>query len=127
LYQIGEPVPSYGLYRCTTCGLMIPLNAGEKLPACPTGCVGPIWTFYNEKSAPASGEVREVTESFSALDLNGDPRAIPAGAWLAGVDVGPRYRDERNADPSLAAFHFDGRVYFGSAQELFRKSKVIQA
>ena len=119
MYRIKEQVSTAGLYRCTTCGLLIPLNAGETLPACPSRCADANWTFFNEKWSSPPGEIRETAESFPALDLTGDPRQIPVGARLTEVNLGP----ER--DPNLAAFHFDGQVYFGSAYELFQKTRVI--
>lgn len=125
LYKANEQVFNPGLYRCTTCGVMIPVNAGEALPACPNRCVDAIWTFFNEKWDTLP-EVREATQSFPALALSGDPRSIPVGARLTDVRLGPEDRGIPNRDPKLAAFHFDGQVYFGSAYELFQKSKVIQ-
>jgi hypothetical protein len=102
---------------------MIPVNAGETLPACPGRCVDAIWTFFNEKWTPPPAEVREVTGSFPALDLSGDPRSIPVGARLTDVRLGPEQPGNPNRDLNLAAFHFDGRVYFSSAYELFQNSK----
>jgi hypothetical protein len=116
LYRVNEQVTQPGLYRCTTCGVTIPVNAGEALPACPSRCADAIWTFFNEKWSPPPGEIRETAEPFPALDLTGDPRRIPVGARLTDVHLGP----ER-----LASFHFDGQVYFGSSAELFHKTRVI--
>ena len=116
MYRVKEQVAHSGLYRCTTCGLMIPVNAGETLPACPTRCADAIWTFFNEKRSAPPGEIRETAEVFPALDLAGDPRQIPVGARLTEIHLGP----ER-----LAAFHFDGQVYFVSTDELFHKTRVI--
>ncbi len=116
MYRVNEEVSQPGLYRCTTCGVTIPVNAGEALPACPSRCADAIWTFFNEKWSPPPGEIRETAEPFPALDLTGDPRRIPVGARLTDVHLGP----ER-----LASFHFDGQVYFGSSAELFHKTRVI--
>ncbi len=116
LYKVKEKVSHAGLYRCTTCGVMIPVNAGETLPACPSRCVDAIWTFFDEKWSAPPGEIRETAEVFPALDVTGDPRQIPVGARLTEVHLG---------SPKLAAFHFDGQVYFGSADELFQKTRVI--
>ena len=116
MYRVNEQVSQPGLYRCTTCGVTIPVNAGEALPACPSRCADAIWTFFNEKWSPPPGEIRETAEPFPALDLTGDPRHIPVGARLTDVHLGP----ER-----LASFHFDGQVYFGSSAELFHKTRVI--
>lgn len=116
MYKAKEQVAQPGLYRCTTCGVIIPLNAGEALPACPTRCADSIWTYFNEKWSDPPGEVRETAEAFPALDLTGDPRQIPVGARLTEINLGP----ER-----VAAFHFDGQVYFGSSDELFQKTRVI--
>jgi len=124
LYRVKEQVSDAGLYRCTTCGVLIPVNAGESLPACPSKCADPIWTFFNEKwSIP--GEIRETAESFPALDLAGDPRQIPVGARLTEIRFGPDRQGLPYPDPKLAAFHFDGQVYFGSAYELLHKTRVI--
>jgi len=104
---------------------MIPVNAGEALPSCPSRCVDAIWTFFNEKWNAPPGEAREATESFSALALSGDPRAIPVGAQLTDVRLGPDDRGLQDREPKLVAFYFDGQVYFGSASELFQKTRVI--
>jgi hypothetical protein len=105
---------------------MIPANDGEVLPACPNHCVDNIWTFFNDKSGAAPTESREATDSFQALDLTGEPRAIPAGATLTDVRFGPEDQGGLRKDRNVAAFRFDGRVYFGSADALFQKTKVIQ-
>ena len=104
---------------------MIPVNAGESLPICPSRCADGIWTFYNER-AVSSGETRECLESFPALDFAGEPNIIPAGAWLTEVSLGPGAATDLQSEPSLAAFHFEGRVYFVSARELLQKTKVIK-
>jgi hypothetical protein len=124
LYRAKERVTQSGLYRCTTCGVMIPLNAGEELPECPSHCADVIWTYFNEKWSAPPVEVREATESFEALDINGEHALIPAGAQLSDVGLGPSHAGSLNDTPSLAAFHFDGQVYFGSAAEFFKKTKV---
>lgn len=116
MYRVKEQVLHSGLYRCTTCGVTIPVNASETLPACPSRCADAIWTYFNEKWSAPPEETRETAEAFPALDLTGDPRQIPVGARLTEVNLGP----ER-----LAAFHFDGQVYFGSTDELFQKTRVI--
>jgi hypothetical protein len=125
VYKTKEQVLDSGLYRCTTCGVMIPVEAGESLPQCPSRCPDPIWTFFNEKWQAAPEEVRETAESFPAHDLSGDPRQIPVGARLTEISLGPQRHGQAPRDPKLAAFHFDGQVYFGSATELFQKTKVI--
>lgn len=106
---------------------MIPVNAGEVLPTCPSRCADAIWTFFNEKWHAPSGEVREAVESFPALDLTGDPRQIPVGARLVEVHLGPAPPGHPLGDPKLASFHFDGQVYFGSADELFQKTRIISS
>jgi hypothetical protein len=125
LYRVNDPVPYAGLYRCTTCGVMIPANAGELLPACPSRCADAIWSFFNDKWGAPPGEIRETDEAFPALDLSGDPREIPVGARLTEVHLGPEHPGLPRADPKLAAFHFEGQVYFGSADVLFHKTRVI--
>jgi len=125
MYKVREQVSQSGLYRCTTCGVMIPLNAGETLPACPSRCADAIWTFFNEKWSAPPGEIRETTESFAALNLSGDPRQLPVGARLTEVHLGPEHPGLPRTDPKLAAFHFDGQVYFGSAAELLQKTTLI--
>jgi hypothetical protein len=125
LYKVKEQVSNAGLYRCTTCGVMIPVNAGDTLPACPSRCADAIWTFFNEKWSAPPGEIREATEAFPALDLSGDPRQIPVGARLTEINLGPERLGLPGTDPKVAAFHFDGRVYFGSAYELFQKTRPI--
>jgi len=125
LFKADEQVSKSGLYRCTTCGLMIPVNPGERLPACPNRCADAIWTFFNQSWDSPPGEVREASETFRAHDLDGEPRQIPAGARLTGIHFGPDLPDTGHANPKLAAFHFEGQVYFGSAAELFRKTTVI--
>ena len=119
MYKANEQVAQSGLYRCTTCGITIPMNAGESLSRCPTGCADAIWTFFDEKWHAPAGETREVLEPFPGLDLTGDPQQMPAGARLTDVQPG----DPHEA-PSLAAFRYDGRVYFASARELFQKTKA---
>jgi len=104
---------------------MIPVDAGEVLPTCPTRCPDVIWTFFDQKWHSPPGEVREAAEAFPALDLRGDPRQIPAGARLTDVSLGPQQPGFAIRDPKLAAFHFDGRVYFGSASELFSKTRIV--
>jgi hypothetical protein len=104
---------------------MIPVNAGETLPRCPSQCVDPIWTFFNEKWSAPQDEIREAIQTFPALDLKGDRRSIPVGARLTEVRLGPERPGEPNPDPNLAAFHFDGQVYFGSAFELFHKTRLV--
>jgi len=104
---------------------MTPVNAGETLPACPSRCADAIWTFFNEKWSSPPGEVRETAEAFSALDLSGNPREIPVGALLTDIHLGPEHPDLPRTDPKLAAFHFDGQVYFGSADQLFNKTRII--
>jgi hypothetical protein len=125
LYRVKEQVSHAGLYRCTTCGVIIPVNEGETLPACPSRCADAIWTFFNEKWSTPPGEIRETAAPFPALDLSGDPRQIPVGARLTEVNLGPERPGFPAADPKLAAFHFDGQVYFGSAYELFLKTRII--
>jgi hypothetical protein len=125
VYKAKESVIHSGLYRCTTCGVMIPVDSGETLPACPSRCLDAIWTFFNEKWYPPPGEIREAAEAFPALDLTGDPHRIPAGARLTEVKLGPEQPGHAMRDPKLAAFNFDGQVYFGSAHELFQKTRVI--
>ncbi len=125
MYKAKERVIHSGLYRCTTCGVMIPVDSGETLPACPSRCLDAIWTFFNEKWYPPPGEIREAAEAFPALDLTGDPHRIPAGARLTEVKLGPEQPGHAMRDPKLAAFNFDGQVYFGSAHELFQKTRVI--
>jgi hypothetical protein len=125
VYKIKERVLQAGLYRCTTCGVLIPINAGEMLPACPSRCADAIWTFFNDKWSTPPGEVRETAESFPALDLSGDPRQIPVGARLTEVHLGPDRPGVPGANAKLAAFHFDGQVYFGSADELFHKTRLV--
>jgi hypothetical protein len=125
LYRVKEQVVHSGLYRCTSCGVMIPIEAGEILPTCPSRCPDAIWSYFNEKWHAPPGEIREATDDFAALDLTGDARRIPAGARLTEVHLGPEQPGHALRDPKLAAFHFDGQVYFGSAYELFQKSKAI--
>lgn len=125
MYRAKEQVSQAGLYRCTTCGVLIPVNAGEILPICPSRCPDAIWTFFNEKWSAPAGEIRETAEPFPALDLMGDPHQIPVGARLTEVHLGPEHPGLPAKDPKLAAFHFDGQVYFGSAYEIFRKTRVI--
>ena len=105
---------------------MIPLNEGEALPGCPSRCTDGIWTFYDERLGPPATETRETLETFSALDLAGERTAIPAGARLSDVHLGPGPQDAAHPNPSLAAFHFKGQVYFVSAQELLEKTKVSE-
>jgi hypothetical protein len=125
LYQANEQAPNAGLYRCTTCGVMIPLNAAEKLPACPTRCADVIWTFFNEKFSVPQTETREAVSSFAALDLSGDPQPIPVGARLSDVRLGPEPQGKPGRDPDLAAFRFDGKVYFSSAAQVIQNSKLV--
>jgi len=125
LFRVKEQVSHPGLYRCTTCGVIIPVNAGEALPACPSRWADAIWSFFNEKWSAPPGEIRETAEPFPALDLTGDPRQIPIGARLTDVNLGPERAGLPRTSPNLAAFHFDGQVYFGSAYELFQKTRVI--
>lgn len=125
MYKVNEQVSQAGLYRCTTCGVLIPVNAGELLPPCPSRCADGIWTFFNEKWSAPPGEVREAAEPFPALDLTGDAHQIPAGARLTEVHLGPERPGLPRTDPNLAAFHFGGQVYFGSASELFQKTRVV--
>ncbi|MGO4879379.1 MAG: hypothetical protein ACLP59_00985 [Bryobacteraceae bacterium] len=126
MYRVNEQVSQAGLYRCTTCGVVVPIKAGEALPACPSRCADTIWTFFEEKWYAPPGEVRETSEPFPALDLSGDPRQIPVGARLTEVHLGPEAPGVPAHDPKLAAFHFDGQVYFGSADELLHKTRVIR-
>jgi hypothetical protein len=116
VYKVTEQVSNAGLYRCTTCGVTIPMNAGDSLPACPSRCPDAIWSFFNEKWSAPPGDTRETAEPFPAHGLTGDPRQIPVGARLTEVHMGP----ER-----LAAFNFDGQVYFGSADDLFQKTRAL--
>jgi hypothetical protein len=125
LYKAKEQVSHSGLYRCTTCGAMVLMNAGKTLPGCPSRCVDAIWTFFNEKWDAPAGEIRSTTKAFAALDLSGELRQIPVGARLTEVDLVPARPSHPRLDPKLAAFHFDGRVHFGSADELFRKTRLI--
>jgi hypothetical protein len=126
VFQVNEQAPKPGLYRCTTCGVMIPLNAGEKLPACPSRCVDAIWTFFNDKFNTPKTETRQATVSFPALDWSGDPQPIPVGATLSDVRLGPDPQGKPGRDPDLAAFRFDGKVYFGSAEQVIQNSKVVE-
>jgi hypothetical protein len=105
---------------------MIPLSAGERLPACPTQCRDVIWTFFNDKFSVPQTETREAVASFPALDLSGDPQPIPVGARLSDVRLGPEPRGKPGRDSDLAAFRFDGKVYFGSAEQVIQNSKVIR-
>lgn len=124
MFKPKERVSQSGLYRCTTCGVMIPVNQGELLPTCPSRCADTIWTFFNEKWGTPAEEIRVAAESFPALDLTGDPRDIPAGARLTEVNLGPDQPGGAHEDPKLAAFHFDGQTYFVSASELFQHTRV---
>ncbi|HTQ53213.1 MAG TPA: hypothetical protein VMI94_02070 [Bryobacteraceae bacterium] len=105
---------------------MIPVNAGETLPTCPSRCADAIWTYFNDKWHAPPGEVREAVETFAALDLQGDARQIPAGARLIDVSLGPEQADSPQGDPKVAAFRYDGQVYFSSVYELFRKTIVVE-
>lgn len=125
MYKASEKVSQAGLYRCTTCGVLIPVNAGESLPACPSQCPDGIWTFFNEKWHPPPGETREAGESFAALNLAGERHQIPAGALLTDVGLGPEAAGQPHGEPKLAAFHYDGQVYFSSAVDLFQKTRVV--
>jgi hypothetical protein len=125
LYKVKEQPTQAGLYRCTTCGVLIPISAGEALPTCPSRCPDPIWTFFNDNWSAPPGEIREAAEVFPALDLSGDPRQIPIGARLTEVHLGPDFAGISRSGQNLAAFHFDGQVYFGSASELFAKTRVV--
>jgi len=126
LYKVNEQAAHSGLYRCTSCGVMIPVNAGETLPACPSRCADAIWTFFNEKWSGPPGEIRETAEPFPALDLTGNPRRIPVGARLTDVSLGPEHAGVPHTGPKLASFHYDGQVYFVSAGELFEKTRVVE-
>src|SRR5579862_1817585 len=121
MYRAKEQVSQSGLYRCTTCGVMIPVNAGEVLPTCPSRCADAIWTYFNEKWHAPPGEVREAVQAFSALDLQGDARQIAAGTRLNDISLGPEKAGMPEGDPKVAAFRCDGQVFFTSADELFRK------
>jgi hypothetical protein len=125
VYKVSESVSNGGFYRCTTCGVLIPVNAGETLPACPSRCADGSWTFFNEKWSAPPEETRETAEPFPAHDLTGDPRQIPVGARLTEIKLGPDQPGLPRTDPKLAAFRFDGQVYFGSAYELLQKTRVI--
>ena len=125
MYRVKEQVSHSDFYRCTTCGVIIPVTAGERLPSCPSRCADAIWTFFNEKWSPPPGEVRGTAEAFPAHDLSGNPRQIPVGARLTEINLGPQHPDIPSTDPKLAAFHFDGQVYFGSAAELLQKTTLI--
>jgi hypothetical protein len=100
------------------------VNTGEKLPACPGRCPDVIWTLFTDKTGAPAAEVRSAVEPFEALDLHGEHNPIPEGAQLTEVRVGPGVQGNQN--PSLAAFQFAGQVYFASAHELFKKTKVIE-
>jgi hypothetical protein len=104
---------------------MIPVNAGETLPTCPSRCADAIWTYFNEKWHAPPGEVRETVAEFAALDLQGEARQIPAGARLADISLGPEQTGHPHGDPKLAAFRYDGQVYFSSANDLFGKTAVV--
>ncbi len=125
MYKPGEQILHSGLYRCTTCGVMVPVSSGETLPTCPSRCADAIWTFFNEKWTAPPPEIREAVGTFPALDLNGDAVPIPAGATLTDIRLGPEQRENPNQDPNLAAFSFGGRIYFGSAHELLEHTKVV--
>src|SRR5579871_2367672 len=99
MFKPKEQVSQSGLYRCTTCGVMIPLNRGELLPTCPSRCTDTIWTFFNEKWGGAAVETRVAADSFPALDLTGDPHDIPAGARLTEVNLGPDRQGGAGEDP----------------------------
>jgi hypothetical protein len=124
LFRVGEKVSHAALYRCTTCGTMIPLNAGEEVPPCPSRCADAIWTLFNERDSAPPVETREVIETFPGLDLDGEPVPIPVGARLTNVRLGPGGSGQPD-DPKLAAFNYSGSVYFGSAAELLKKSKLV--
>lgn len=51
MYRPTDPAPQTGLYRCTTCGIMVPFSVGELLSSCPNGCLDPIWSFFHEHGA----------------------------------------------------------------------------
>ncbi|HVN07266.1 MAG TPA: hypothetical protein VMT86_22760 [Bryobacteraceae bacterium] len=125
MYKPTEHVIQSGLYRCTTCGVVIPVNAGETLPTCPSRCGDAIWTFFNEKWHAPAGETREAIDNFPALDLHGDAEQIPAGARLTEVHLGPAPPGHPLGDPTLASFYYGGRVYFISAVELNQKTKPV--
>jgi hypothetical protein len=124
MFKVGEHVSHAALYRCTTCGTMIPLNVGEALPQCPSRCADAIWTLYNEKDSMPPVETREVIESFPGLDLEGEPFPIPAGARLTDVRLGPD-SGPQPGDPKVAAFNYNRSVYFSSAEELLKKTRLL--
>jgi hypothetical protein len=126
VYKVYEQVTQSGLYRCTTCGVMIPVNSGENLPTCPSRCADAIWTFFNEKWQAPPGQIREAVAEFAALDLQGDAHPIPAGARLTDVSLGPECSDPPNGSANVAAFRCDGQVLFSSADELFLKTVIIK-
>ena len=105
--------------------MLVPFNAGEILTACPGRCPDTIWTFFNEKWNLPPAEVRETVLPFSALDITGERKHIPAGARLEDVRLGPPQTGPLRDDPKLAAFRYDGQVCFVSAEELFEKTIVV--
>jgi len=42
------------------------------------------------------------------------------------VLLGPEVPGNPARDPDLAAFQFEGKMYFGSAQQMIRNSKVVR-
>jgi len=49
------------------------------------------------------------------------------GARLTEICLGPDLPDLPRHDPKLAAFQFEGQVYFGSAEEVMGKTRVISS
>ena len=121
MYKAKERVIHSGLYRCTTCGVMIPVDSGETLPACPSRCLDAIWTFFNEKWNPPPGEIRETAEAFPALDLTGDPHRIPAGARLTEVHLGPSSQAMPCAIPNWPPLTSTARSTSAAPTSCFRK------
>jgi len=63
MHSPSAPAPQTGLYRCTTCGILVPFNAGEPLTLCPSGCQDPVWTFFSQHRAKPTDQPEKPPEN----------------------------------------------------------------
>ncbi len=82
--------------------------------------------FQRQIQHAQDGNAASYSQLFRPSDWSGDPQPIPVGATLSDVRLGPDPQGKPGRDPDLAAFRFDGKVYFGSAEQVIQNSKVVE-
>ena len=101
---------------------MIPLNAAKTAGVSHAMC-GRYLDFFNDNSA--SRRRKRGKPPLSGARPEWRSAARYRGRPARDVRLGPEPAGKPGRDPDLAAFRFDGKVYFGSAEQVIQNSKVV--